>query len=166
MTWNTTPRRKTSKGSGSSPPFGRTPTPTSSATPGDQGGPATPKDPERADLAGADEALAERHEYFARTGAQASDHGLLEPYGREVKQKRAEGIFRAAYAGKKKFGLRSPETREFISFLMHFFCGMNQERGMATQIHYGALRNANQYLYERWGADVGRRYRPRPREHH
>jgi glucuronate isomerase len=106
-------------------------------------------------LQGLMEALGERHEYFARRGAKASDHGLLEPYGLEVKQKRAEAIFRAAYDGKKEFALRSPETAEFISFLMHFFCGMNQERRMVTQIHYGAFRNANRYLLEKWGPDVG-----------
>jgi glucuronate isomerase len=32
---------------------------------------------------------------------------------------------------------------------------MNQERGMVTQIHYGALRNANEYLLVNWGTDVG-----------
>jgi len=106
-------------------------------------------------LRGLMEALAARHESFARRGARASDHGLLEPYGLEVPEKRAAAIFRAAYEGKKKFSLRSPETAEFISFLMHFFCGLNRERDMTTQIHYGALRNANPYLFEKWGPDVG-----------
>jgi len=32
---------------------------------------------------------------------------------------------------------------------------MNRDRGMVTQIHYGAFRNANRYLYEKWGPDVG-----------
>ena len=32
---------------------------------------------------------------------------------------------------------------------------MNQERGMVTQIHYGAFRNANEYLFKNWGMDVG-----------
>ncbi len=78
-----------------------------------------------------------------RRGAKASDHGVLEPYGLEVTQERAEEIFRAAYDKKKNFGIRSSEVREFISFLMHQFCRMNQEKGMVTQIHYGAFRNAN-----------------------
>lgn len=38
---------------------------------------------------------------------------------------------------------------------MHKFCAMNQEKGMATQIHYGTVRNANEYLFENWGADMG-----------
>jgi glucuronate isomerase len=106
-------------------------------------------------LKGLVEALRERHHYFSQKGARASDHGLLEPYGLEVSKKRAEEIFRGAYGGKKKFGLQSPETKEFISFLMHRFCEMNQEEGMVTQIHYGAFRNANRYLFEKWGPDVG-----------
>lgn len=109
----------------------------------------------KAGLQGLVDALEERHDFFAQRGARASDHGLLEPYGLEVSKRRAEEIFRAAYSGKKKFFLRSPETREFISFLMHRFCEMNQEKGMVTQIHYGAFRNANRYLFGEWGPDVG-----------
>jgi len=110
---------------------------------------------EKASLQGLVDALRERHDFFARRGARASDHGLLEPYGLEVSKKRAEEIFHRAYGGKKKFGLRSLETQEFLSFLMHQFCEMNREKGMVTQIHYGALRNANPYLFEKWGPDVG-----------
>jgi glucuronate isomerase len=106
-------------------------------------------------LKGLVEALRMRHAYFAERRAKASDHGLLEPYGLEVPQERAEHIFRQAYNQGEKFNLRSVETGEFISYLMHKFCEMNQEKGMVTQIHYGALRNANQYLFKNWGADVG-----------
>ena len=101
------------------------------------------------------EALRERHDYFAARGAKSSDHGVLEPYGLEVSDKRAEKIFREAYDQKKIFGIRSSEVREFISHLMHQFCQMNQEKGMVTQIHYGAFRNANEYLFRKWGTDVG-----------
>jgi glucuronate isomerase len=38
---------------------------------------------------------------------------------------------------------------------MHEFCRMNRGKGMVTQIHYGALRDANEFLYQRWGSDVG-----------
>lgn len=106
-------------------------------------------------LKGLLEALRERHDYFAQCGAKASDHGLLEPYGLEISQKRAEEIFRNAYEKGKKYAIRSTETREFISYLMHRLCTMNRERGMVTQIHYGALRNVNEYLFKNWGADVG-----------
>ncbi|GAG21565.1 unnamed protein product [marine sediment metagenome] len=41
-------------------------------------------------LKGLIEALRIRHSYFAKMGAKASDHGLLEPYGLEVSSKRAE----------------------------------------------------------------------------
>ena len=106
-------------------------------------------------LKGLVEALKIRHTYFFERGAKASDHGLLEPYGLEVFQERAEYIFRQAYNKREKFNLRSVETREFISYMMHKFCEMNQEKGMVTQIHYGAVRNANEYLFKNWGADVG-----------
>ena len=100
-------------------------------------------------------ALRKRHDYFADMGAKASDHGLLEPYGLEVSKERAEQIFKRAYDQREKFTIRSSETKEFISYLMHKFCEMNQDKGMVTQIHYGAFRDANLYLYENWGANVG-----------
>ncbi|UCE34225.1 MAG: glucuronate isomerase [Deltaproteobacteria bacterium] len=100
-------------------------------------------------------ALRKRHEYFAQRGARASDHGLLEPYGLEVAESRVEKIFHHAYERGERYGSRSVETRDFISYMMHRFCEMNQDRGMVTQIHYGAFRNANEYLFNRWGTDVG-----------
>jgi len=101
------------------------------------------------------EALRIRHAYFAENGARASDHGLPEPYGLEISERRAEQIFRKAYEGKEKYEIKSGEVQEFISYMMHKFCEMNQEEGMATQLHYGVLRNANEYLFRNWGADVG-----------
>ena len=106
-------------------------------------------------LTGLEAALRKRHDYFAQKGAKSSDHGLLEPYGLEITEKRAETIFNQAYGRKKKYGIRSKETREFISYLMHKLCEMNQQKGMVTQIHYGAFRNANEYLFKNWGMDVG-----------
>ena len=99
--------------------------------------------------------LRQRHTYFAKMGARASDHGLLEPYGLEVEEKKAEQIFQEAYEKRKNYNINTQETREFISYLMHQFCAMNQDAGMVTQIHYGAVRNTNKYLFNNWGSDVG-----------
>jgi len=106
-------------------------------------------------LDGLVEALRKRHVYFAAMGARASDHGLLEPWGLEVNKTRAEEIFIRAYEKGERFAPRSPETRDFISYMMHRFCEMNSDHHMVTQIHYGVLRNANDCLYEHWGSDVG-----------
>jgi glucuronate isomerase len=100
-------------------------------------------------------ALAQRHSYFAERGARASDHGLLEPYGLIVGKRRAQDIFDRGMRGNERFHIRSEEAQQFASHLMHFFCRLNQDGGMVTQIHYGALRSANQYLAEQWGSDVG-----------
>jgi len=106
-------------------------------------------------LKGLVEALRIRHSYFSKMWARASDHGLLEPYGLKISQKRAEEIFQQAYDKEVKFDLRSVETKEFISYMMQQFCAINQEKGMVTQIHYGAVRNANEYLFKNWGTAVG-----------
>jgi len=106
-------------------------------------------------LKGLVEALRVRHAYFARMGARSSDHGLLEPYGLVIPHRRAEQIFKEAYDKRINLSINSCQIREFISYMMHKFCEMNQEKGMVTQIHYGALRNANEYLFKEWGTDVG-----------
>lgn len=106
-------------------------------------------------LKGLVEALKIRHTFFVEMGAKASDHGLLEPYGLEIGRARAEQIFRGVYQRKEKYDIKSTEVKEFISHMMHRFCEMNQEKGMVTQIHYGAVRNANEYLFKKWGADIG-----------
>jgi len=106
-------------------------------------------------LKGLVEALRIRHSYFSERGAKTSDHGLLEPYGLKISQKRAGEIFQQAYDKGEKFNLRYIDAKEFISYMMHQFCAMNQEKGMVTQIHYGAVRNANEYLFKNWGTDVG-----------
>lgn len=106
-------------------------------------------------LQGLVEALRKRHACFAAMGTRASDHGLLEPWGLEVSESRAEEIFIRTYEKGERFAPRSPETQYFISYMMHHFCEMNSDHHMVTQIHYGVLRNANDYLYENWGSDVG-----------
>ncbi len=75
--------------------------------------------------------------------------------GLEIDCGRAEQIFIEAYDEKREFAIKSPQVREFISYMMHKFCDMNQDKGMVTQIHYGAVRNANEYLYQNWGGGVG-----------
>jgi len=70
-------------------------------------------------------------------------------------EERIEQIFQKAFTKKEKYEIQSIETKEFISYMMHQFCAMNQEKRMVTQIHYGAVRNANQFLFNHWGADVG-----------
>lgn len=108
-----------------------------------------------ATLKGLVEALRIRHTFFVEMGAKASDHGLLEPYGLEINHRRAEQIFRRVYERKEKYDIKSTEVKEFISYMMHKFCEMNQEKNMTTQIHYGAVRNANEYLFKKCGADIG-----------
>ena len=60
------------------------------------------------------EALRLRHTFFARMGARATDHGLLEPYGLEVEPKRAEQIFWEAYEPKYFFSIQSVEVKNLF----------------------------------------------------
>lgn len=39
--------------------------------------------------------------------------------------------------------------------MMHRFCEMNREKGWITQIHFGAVRDVNPYLFSLGGPDCG-----------
>lgn len=100
-------------------------------------------------------ALEKRHAFFATMRARASDYGLLEPWGLEVPESRAEEIFMRAYVQGERFSLRSPEVRDFVSYMMHHLVAMDCDARMVTQIHFGVLRDANEYLSTRFGSNVG-----------
>lgn len=106
-------------------------------------------------LRGLVRALEKRHAVFAAMGARASDHGLLEPWGFEVSEARAEEIFFRAYERRERFDPRSPEVRDFTSYMMHRLCAMDHDAHMVTQIHFGVLRDANASLLASWGHNAG-----------
>lgn len=106
-------------------------------------------------LNGLTAALQKRHAYFVAMGARASDHGLLEPWGFEVPKSRAEEIFIRAYEKGERFYPRSLEVREFVSYMMHRLFEMDYDAKMVTQIHFGVLRDANEYLFVHFGKNVG-----------
>ena len=99
------------------------------------------------------EALRQRHNHFAEYGCKASDHGLKHPYGLDTAYSRAEEIFKKVF--EKNEDPSPEEIRDFISFMMHRFCGMNKEKGWVTQIHFGAVRDINPYLFSIGGPDCG-----------
>ena len=98
-------------------------------------------------------ALAERHDYFSQQGCAASDHGIYQPYGLDVKDSRAKDIFSKVYDRKEKPS--KEEIKDFISFMMHKLCEMNQEKGWITQIHFGAVRDVNPHTLKISGPDSG-----------
>ncbi len=96
-------------------------------------------------------ALEDRREYFKSLGAKATDHAVLEAVTEELTPKEAEEIFRCALQGKAS---RQDEWR-FAAHMLVESARMSAEDGLVMQLHVGALRDHNEALYERFGADKG-----------
>jgi glucuronate isomerase len=109
-------------------------------------------------LDGLVEALEMSHDHFASFGCIASDHGLLEPYGKMVDYASAKEIFNSvmnetnsAIAVEK--GILGME--KFIPYMMHQVAGMNAKKHWVTQFHFGGVRNYDQRALELYGPDRG-----------
>ena len=98
------------------------------------------------------EALRLRHDFFHAQGCRLSDHGLESCLAETVDEDTAARIFRQAREGQSVTPL---EVRQLGSHLMLFFGKLDAARGWTKQLHLGALRNNNQHLAGRIGADAG-----------
>lgn len=97
-------------------------------------------------------ALEKSHEYFVKNGCRASDHGLTQPVSYEVKEDVAAAIHLKAYNGEE---LSEKEINDYKAYLFCKFGELNKEAGWVTQLHIGAVRDYNDWLYENLGPDSG-----------
>ena len=98
------------------------------------------------------DALRQRHDYFAKLGCRASDHGLTRCYAKPCTQEDASLVFAKAVEQEAI----SPEEREsYGTFLMLFFGHLDAEKGWVKQLHLGARRNVSSRAQERYGPDSG-----------
>ncbi|WP_338285616.1 glucuronate isomerase [Luteolibacter sp. LG18] len=103
-------------------------------------------------LAGLQEALRKRGEFFHERGCRLSDHGLERCYADACSESEVEAIFRAALSGKDA----SPEEHaKYASHVMAFLGRLYAEKGWTMQLHLGALRNNNTRLMRQLGPDTG-----------
>jgi len=97
-------------------------------------------------------ALRDRHDFFEQHGCRLQDHGLSIVPGTIAAKSVSETIFDKVRAGKDA----TPEERDTIgATLMLLFSEWASEKGWTMQFHIGALRNVNQGLFKRFGADIG-----------
>ncbi|MHA1730399.1 MAG: glucuronate isomerase [Promethearchaeota archaeon] len=101
------------------------------------------------DLVGA---LEKTHEYFAKYGCRATDHGIQTPYGYDVPEARAADIFKRRLGGELP---SAAEVRDFKSHMMHRFAEMNSKAGWVMQLHVGAVRDVRSWLFRELGPDCG-----------
>jgi len=96
-------------------------------------------------------ALAERRLYFKSLGATATDHAVVEPYTVRLTPHELEAIFARAMTRSA-----SPQDqRLFEAHMLMEMARLSTEDGLVMQLHPGALRDHNQAVYARFGADMG-----------
>ena len=97
-------------------------------------------------------ALTERLEFFKKLGCRASDHGLDYIPFRPVTAEEANAAFRKAMAGEPV----SVEAAEGYQSALLMHLGREYHRlGIAMQLHYSCLRNANERMFKKLGPDTG-----------
>ncbi len=96
-------------------------------------------------------ALEERRAYFKSMGAVATDHGVRSAYTHSLSNTEAETIFERALKGKAT----ESDAKLFTAHMLMEFARMSTEDGLTMQIHAGAYRNHNEFIYKRFGADKG-----------
>jgi glucuronate isomerase len=98
------------------------------------------------------QALKQRHDDFHAAGCRATDHGLNTPYASACNEAEAGRIFHQVRSGQ---ACTAEEQAAYASRLMLEIARWNAARGWTMQLHLGALRNTNERLQRRLGADVG-----------
>ena len=98
------------------------------------------------------DALVERLEFFAKMGCRASDHGLDYVPFRACTMEEADAAFRKAMAGEE---LTLAEIEGYQTTLLLHLGRAYHRLGIVMQLHYSCLRNNNERMFRRMGADTG-----------
>jgi glucuronate isomerase len=96
-------------------------------------------------------ALEERRSDFRQLGAKATDHDAQTAYTVELSESEAEAIFQRALRGKAT----EEDARLFAAHMLMELARMSIEDGLVMQMHVGSVRNCNQSILDRFGADGG-----------
>lgn len=96
-------------------------------------------------------ALRRRREAFINAGATSTDHGHLTALTLRLDDAEAATLYERGLRGEA-----TPEDAEaFRAHMLVEFARMSIEDGLVMQLHPGAVRNHNRWLYQRHGRDVG-----------
>ena len=96
-------------------------------------------------------ALENRREFFKSLGAVSTDQGIQSPYTHELTSSEMEAIFQRALKGKATH----EDTELFTAHMLMEMARMSVEDGLVMQIHPGAMRNHNCFIFNRFGIDKG-----------
>jgi glucuronate isomerase len=96
-------------------------------------------------------ALEQRRAFFKQMGAAATDHAAVTPYTHELSEPEANAIFQRALKGETS----AHDAVQFTAHMLMEMARMSVDDGLVMQLHPGSLRNHNETIYNRFGADKG-----------
>ncbi len=96
-------------------------------------------------------ALARRRADFKAMGATATDHAVVVPHTERLKDAEAERLF--TKAGERAANM--DDQSRFEAHLLMEMARLSVDDGLVMQLHAGSLRNHNERVQQRFGADRG-----------
>ena len=98
------------------------------------------------------DALNSRLEFFHQLGCCASDHGLDYIMYRPFTMEQADEAYRKVLSG---VALTIAEAEQYQTAVLMSLGKAYHRLGIAMQLHYSCLRNVNEKMYKKLGADTG-----------
>lgn len=96
-------------------------------------------------------ALENRRTYFKKMGATATDHAALVPHAEELSESEADAIFQRALRNQST----ANDAARFTAHMLMEMARMSIDDGLVMQLHPGSLRNHNEVIFQKFGADKG-----------
>jgi glucuronate isomerase len=96
-------------------------------------------------------ALADRRQFFISLGATATDHGHATAMTCDLPERQCKNLLKKALEG----DISSDEAEQFRGQLLTEMARMSIEDGLVMQVHPGAFRNHNEWVFRRFGRDKG-----------
>ena len=97
-------------------------------------------------------ALSKRIDFFNSLGCVISDHGLDYFNWADNCEQKAGAVFTKALAGEK---ISKRKAEKYKAAVMLFLAKEYSKLGWVMQIHYGAARNVNSFMFRKLGPDTG-----------
>ena len=96
-------------------------------------------------------ALEDRRAFFKSMGTVATDHASETAYAAELGSSEAEAIFQRALQSRAN----AEDAKHFNAHMIMEFARMSIDDGLVMQLHVGAIRDHNDLIYQRFGANMG-----------
>jgi len=97
------------------------------------------------------QSLENRRSFFKSMGATATDHAAESAHTEELGLSEAEAVFQRAMKGRAS----KEDAKRFNAHMLMEFARMSIEDGLVMQLHVGAIRDHNDLIFKRFGANMG-----------